>query len=136
MALPRWISSAPLRFNAWSVPARSRNRAYRSCLAQGPGRNSMIDETRAEDGKRPTSIVHRAAFLRELLKDVPPERLHASKRLERVDKGEGNGPITIHFTDGTTRECGILVGADGIHSTVRKIILGEDDPAVSPRNAG
>ncbi|KAI1656175.1 hypothetical protein F4813DRAFT_397624 [Daldinia decipiens] len=39
--------------------------------------------------------------------------MHASKKLDKVDR---NGSITLRFTDGTTHECDILVGADGIHS--------------------
>lgn len=41
-----------------------------------------------------------------------------------------------HSTDGTDHHCDILVGADGIRSVLRKTILGEDDPATSPRNSG
>lgn len=118
---------------AGAVPQRG----VRFMLAQGQDRNSMIEETTDDDGRRLTSIVHRAAFLRELLRDAPPERLHASKKLERAEKtADDGGPVTLHFTDGTTHECDILVGADGIHSTVRKIILGESDPAAGPRNGG
>ncbi|KAK7954735.1 hypothetical protein PG988_015429 [Apiospora saccharicola] len=63
--------------------------------------------------------------------------MHAGKKLERVERASGNdGPLTLHFADGSTHECDILVGADGIHSMVRKIILGDDDPAAHPRNAG
>jgi salicylate hydroxylase len=62
--------------------------------------------------------------------------MHASKKLERVEHEDEGGAMILHFTDGTTHECDVLVGADGIHSTVRKIILGEQDPAVHPRNAG
>lgn len=74
-------------------------------------------------GKRLTSIVHRAAFLQELLAGIPPDQMHASKKLERVDlkklgkveneKADQNSPVTLHFTDGTAHECDILVGADG-----------------------
>lgn len=39
-------------------------------------------------------------------------------------------------TDGTTHECDILVDADGVHSTVRKLILGADDPVVLARRSG
>lgn len=107
----------------------------RFMLAQGERKGEMIDEAdAATQKKRLTSIVHRAAFLRELLAGVPQERLHAGKKLDKVDQ-EGDGPITLSFTDGTTHECDILVGADGIHSVVRKLILG-NDPAASPRNTG
>ncbi|ROW14592.1 hypothetical protein VPNG_03165 [Cytospora leucostoma] len=111
-------------------------RGARFMLAQGEDAGSLIDE--ADDvaqGKRITSIVHRAAFLRELLADVPQERMHASKKLDQIGRN-GDGSITLRFTDGTTHECDILVGADGIHSTVRKFVLGKNDPAVSPRNTG
>ncbi|EQL27967.1 hypothetical protein BDFG_09232 [Blastomyces dermatitidis ATCC 26199] len=104
--------------------------------AQGEGRNSMIDEMRDDDGQALVSIVHRAAFLRELLRDAPPERLHASKRLARVERADEDGPVTLHFTDETRHECDIVVGAGGIRSTVRRGILGERDPATNARNAG
>lgn len=79
-----------------------------------------------------TTVVQRAHFLRELLADMPPERMHASKKLTTVDH-QSDGSVLLHFADGSTHECDILIGADGVHSTVRKIILGEDDPAASPR---
>ena len=108
----------------------------RFMLAQGEDSGNMIDETKEEGtGKRLTSIVHRAAFLRELLADVPPERMHAGKRLQKVDQ-DRDGSTVLHFADGTHYVCDILIGADGIRSTVRKIILGADDPAASPRNTG
>jgi salicylate hydroxylase len=111
----------------------------RFLLAEGDRPGSVVDEVdyASSGNKRLTSIVHRADFLRELLADVPQERMHASKKLERVDGADGSGhSVTLHFTDGTTHECDILVGADGIHSTVRKLVLGADDPAASPRNTG
>ncbi|KAI0450742.1 hypothetical protein F5B21DRAFT_507928 [Xylaria acuta] len=93
-----------------------------------------IDGT-ADSGKRLTSTVHRAEYLRELLADVPQERMHASKKLSSVDRNS-DGTLTLHFSDGTIHHCDILIGADGIRNTVRKLILGEHDPAASPRNTG
>ncbi|KAI1121715.1 salicylate hydroxylase [Nemania abortiva] len=107
----------------------------RFVVAQGEGRGSIVHTIDEGEGKRVTSIVHRAALLREFLAAVPPERMHASKRLERINR-QDEGPITLYFTDGTSHECDILVGADGIHSTVRKLILGGNDPAASPKSTG
>ncbi|KAI0386428.1 hypothetical protein F5Y04DRAFT_244050 [Hypomontagnella monticulosa] len=120
---------------AGAVPMRG----VRFMIAQGEGQGEVIDEVddmTAGTQQRLTSIVHRAAYLQELLADVPRERMHASKKLHKIDRNpDGTGPVTLHFADGTTHECDILIGADGIHSAVRKFILG-DDPAASPRNTG
>lgn len=107
-------------------------------LGDGPDQGSLIAEADAKaEGRRLTSIVQRADFLRELLANVPKERMHAGKKLVTVERPAGaEGPITLHFTDGTTYECDILVGADGIHSRVRQLILGEHDPASDPQNTG
>ncbi|WP_433337669.1 FAD-dependent monooxygenase [Spirillospora sp. CA-294931] len=50
-------------------------------------------------------------------------RVHHGKRLVAAD--EGDGGVTARFADGTTAEADVLVGADGIRSTVRGLI----DPA-------
>ena len=115
---------------AGAVPMRG----VRYMLAQGEGAGSVIGEVDdIVQGKRLTSIVHRVNLLRALLADIPQERMHASKKPQRIER---NSSVTLYFTDGTTFECDILVGADGIHSTVRKLVLGEDDPAASPQNSG
>lgn len=94
-------------------------------LVQGEtGAGSMTDEVdEAAQGKRLTSIVHRVELLKALLAGIPEDRMHASKKLQRVEQGDS---ITVYFTDGTTHECDILVGADGIHSIVRKFCPGRE----------
>ncbi|KAI1361460.1 hypothetical protein F5Y08DRAFT_347836 [Xylaria arbuscula] len=131
----------------------------RFMVGEGEGRGEVVDEVGegGEEGKgkgeRLTSIVHRGKYVEGLLAEIPGDRVHVSKKLASVErrrkrgnegenvgegkgKGEGEGPITLHFTDGSTYECDILVGADGIHSTAREFILGPDDPAAKPRNTG
>ncbi|KAI7782605.1 hypothetical protein LA080_013093 [Diaporthe eres] len=77
-------------------------KGVRFMLAQGPDAGDdgvMIDEVDAGvHGKHVVSIVHRAAFVRELLADVPPGRMHASKKLERVDRGEGDPAVSPRNT--------------------------------------
>ncbi|KAJ4345330.1 uncharacterized protein N0V89_011460 [Didymosphaeria variabile] len=110
-------------------------RGVRFILAPGEEQGKVIGEVDEKTaGKRLTSIVHRAALLQELLSDAPQERLHASKKLEGVDR-RADKSLTLHFTDGTSHECDILIGADSIHSTVRKIVL-DGSPAATPRSTG
>jgi salicylate hydroxylase len=117
---------------AGSVP----HHGVKFMLAQGPDAGEMVDEIDAKkDGKRLTSIVHRAEFLKQLLADAPAERMHASKKLRTVDRNP-DASLTLRFADGSTHDCDVLMGADGIHSTVRQIILGESDPAAKPVSAG
>ncbi|HEX7307074.1 NAD(P)/FAD-dependent oxidoreductase [Lentzea sp.] len=56
--------------------------------------------------------------LRQVLLDGLDVRF--GKRFERYEQGDA---ITLHFEDGTTAECDVLVGADGIRSRVREQYL-------------
>jgi 2-polyprenyl-6-methoxyphenol hydroxylase-like FAD-dependent oxidoreductase len=65
-------------------------------------------------------------LLKAALRDTP---YHRGKELRRVEQGAG---ATAHFADGTSAEGDILVGADGIRSTVRQQYL----PELAPLYAG
>jgi 2-polyprenyl-6-methoxyphenol hydroxylase-like FAD-dependent oxidoreductase len=53
------------------------------------------------------------------------------KRLARLE--ETGDSVTAHFTDGTSAHADVLIGADGIRSTVRNLI---DPAAPRPRHTG
>ncbi|KAI9041771.1 salicylate hydroxylase [Aspergillus affinis] len=116
--------------------AVSPTRGVRFMLAQGPHAGERFGEVDRTDGRKSvTSIVHRAAFLHELLADASPERMHVSKQLVRFEE-RVDGSLTLYFADGSTHDCDVLASADGIRSTVRKLLLGVDDHAAEPRNTG
>ncbi len=66
--------------------------------------------------------MHRADLLAALLRAVPPERLHFEHRLVGlVDHGD---VVEAEFENGESALVDLLVGADGIHSTVQGILFG------------
>lgn len=76
--------------------------------------------------------MHRGVFHKVLLDAVPQGLLVLGEELVRYE--QGNGRITAHFASGRTATGRLLVGADGIHSVVRKQM---DGPGwVPPRDAG
>jgi salicylate hydroxylase len=72
------------------------------------------------------ATIHRAHFLDELIKLVPPSQTKFGKKLVDIipPTGDDNEPMTLHFRDRTFAKADVVVGADGIHSMVRKHILG------------
>lgn len=63
-------------------------------------------------------------------------RCHFSKRLAAISQPDTRDPCTLHFADGSTSEADVVLGADGVHSSVRKYVLGDDHPALRPQNTG
>jgi salicylate hydroxylase len=70
--------------------------------------------------------MHRADLLTTLARDLPAKRVHVAHRLTGfVDHGER---VTLEFEHGERAQADVLVGADGIHSTVRRLLFGEQSP--------
>jgi len=74
----------------------------------------------------PQLTMHRADLLAALEQAVPAATIHLGKRTVGID--EGADGITVRFEDGPSQRVDVLVGADGIHSTVRKPLLGDEYP--------
>ena len=111
-------------------------------LARAGVRSEAIHQRRWEDGRTllrsplgsaveaafgyPHYQFHRADLLLALAGALPAERLHVGYRLVALtDHGDG---VEARFDNGARVSAAILVGADGIHSMVRGILLGPENP--------
>lgn len=92
----------------------------------GFGEPRMIAKVKTDDREKTgLSSVHRARFLHELASLIPKGIAHFRKKL--VDfKSKDSGMLTLAFEDGTTAEAHALVGADGVRSRVRQLLLGNE----------
>lgn len=90
--------------------------------------DALFDVPMAAGGDR--GGVYRAAFLDELVKDVPDHVARFGKRLIDLSNAKDNsGDMVLHFADGTTAQHSAVIGCDGIKSKTRPWLLGKDDPA-------
>src|SRR6185369_5378385 len=86
-------------------------------IASKPGR-----EMPTPHGLPPRQLIDRG-LLHRILRDRAQRagvRIHDAKKLIRVD--EHPHGVTAHFADGTSASADVLIGADGVHSTVRRLI--------------
>ncbi|KAJ6517839.1 FAD/NAD-P-binding domain-containing protein [Mycena vulgaris] len=68
-------------------------------------------------------IVHTPAFLAAVVPLVNPSAVHFNKRVAEISIS-ASGAHLLHFTDGTTHETDVVIGADGIKSVARGAVLG------------
>src|SRR5258708_32085608 len=74
----------------------------------------------------PHLTAHRADLQRIIADGLPRERVHLGHRLtELTDHGDR---VDAQFANSNRVSADILVGADGIHSTVRAILFGAEEP--------
>ena len=74
----------------------------------------------------PYLCMHRGDLHDALASVVPRERIRVGKKL--VGLAQASGEVTLAFADGTQETADLVIGADGVHSTVREIILGHEKP--------
>jgi 2-polyprenyl-6-methoxyphenol hydroxylase-like FAD-dependent oxidoreductase len=74
----------------------------------------------------PYLCMHRADLHQALSGAVPQDILRLRKKL--VGLSESRRRITLSFADGTREHADAVIGADGVHSVVREIIIGPDIP--------
>lgn len=78
--------------------------------------------------------LHRADLQRILSGAFGVENLHLGCRLVDIDD-RGAGPVRLTFADGRVVEADLVVGADGVRSTVRRFVTGADDAVYSGTSA-
>jgi len=74
----------------------------------------------------PYLCMHRAELHEAFASAVQQDIVHLGKKLSGLDQARGQ--VTLHFEDGTRATADAVVGADGVHSVVRDIVVGPDAP--------
>jgi salicylate hydroxylase len=116
-----------------------------SKLAVFPNNLIMMDSTTAEEVtriplgdafrkkfKNPYAVIHRADLHKVLLEACQKSKLiklDASQKVVEVDE-KGSG-ITARTESGKTYKGAALIGADGLWSTIRQMIVGDGKPVVA-----
>jgi 6-hydroxynicotinate 3-monooxygenase len=119
--LVRQVAFAP---RSWS------NRVWDS----GENLNDLVFGVEAEARYgAPYVLMHRGDLHAALLSTVPKELIAFTKNLVNIERSGGG--CTLRFADGTHAAADAVIGADGVHSCVREILLGPEKPRFTGRIA-
>ncbi len=84
----------------------------------------------------PYLVLHRGDLHAALWSVVAPEVVRFRHRLAGIDPAGGAGQrLRLRFEDGSAAEADAVVGADGVHSRVRELLLGPERPRFTGRVA-
>jgi FAD-dependent urate hydroxylase len=71
----------------------------------------------------PVRMVPRRILLERLLNGFPTDRIRCNSRAQRVVSSRDG--VRVDFEDGSSADGDVLIGADGLHSVVRKFVGGQ-----------
>lgn len=83
--------------------------------------------------KTHTHLVHRGDFIDALIGVLPDGMVKLGHKLERIED-HGDGAV-LHFTNGASARADLVVGADGIKSTVRQQLFSDQHPRFAGEHA-
>lgn len=81
----------------------------------------------------PHLLMHRGDLHDALASIVPDEIVHLNKKLVGLERSRTD--VTLRFADGGRARADAVIGADGVHSVVREILLGPEQPRFTGRVA-
>ena len=93
-------------------------------LARAP-----LAEVCERDFGAPCYNIHRTELLDVLIGAVPTGVIRLDHRCVALTQRADH--VEVHFDNGTVADADLVVGADGIHSTVGSVIVGLDSPRFS-----
>jgi 2-polyprenyl-6-methoxyphenol hydroxylase-like FAD-dependent oxidoreductase len=79
----------------------------------------------------PAVALHRADLQRALRQAFPAQLFHLGKTFESfqlLSHEEQNEQVAARFADGSSVNCDLLIGSDGLHSRVREQLLQDGQP--------
>jgi 2-polyprenyl-6-methoxyphenol hydroxylase-like FAD-dependent oxidoreductase len=93
-----------------------------------------VDLVELWDGVGPCLALQRADLHAVLLEGARDVQIRMGADVRRLR--EQNGTVSVEFGDGTASEYDLVIGADGIHSTVRRLAFGSEATAQSVGQVG
>jgi len=85
-----------------------------------------VNQLVGSSGEHLFYTVHRADTLEMLTEALPASVIHPGHRLTAFT--DAGAQVELEFANGKKATADIVIGADGIHSTVREILLGPQQP--------
>jgi salicylate hydroxylase len=120
-----------LRIGQQRVSSSSTSSSAATASTSDHHEQSDTTTTAADDGKsvRKHNVHAPRQLLRRLLLDrvTPLNVVQWNKQLVRYTENEATDDVTLELSDGSTVRADVLVGADGIYSSVRRQLLGAND---------
>ena len=99
---------------------------YRNGMTNGELISSVVCANTGQES------VHRTLFAKDLVALLPHGAFHMGKRLTNIENRE-DGRYLLNFADGISIDADVVVGADGIKSRCRQILLGENSSEALPK---